>query len=190
MLKRLAGAAMFVGILFGAAGALFAQNLPITGELDKTNWSLPKTGLTAFLPPAAQDSAEVTADKVAYAVRDLKQGLVSDGGQFLFNKSGALYQVAVVRLYNLEPGNTAQTFREFVAATTDNYAKKLGQADRDDTKTAAGPADSSLAYATIVWKANSRRAVGPTLKIEISFFSSGTFIFYAETCTNTAVAAK
>jgi hypothetical protein len=189
MLKRPAVLSMSALFLLGAAATLFAQTLPVSGALDKTDWSLKKTGLVAFLPAAAQDSAEVTADQVAWAVTDLKRGLLSDGGRLFFNQAGALYRVSVVRIYNLEAENTAQTFKDFIASTADGYVKKLGKADKDESKTIPG-AGSELSYGTLVWEADSRRAVAPTLKIEITFFASGTFVFYTEACTNTAVSAK
>jgi hypothetical protein len=179
----LAALALF---LLGAQASLFAQTVPVSGALDKTDWGLKKQGLVALLPAAAQDSAEVTADGVSWAARNWKQGLLSDGGRLSFNKAGALYRVSIVRMYNLEEGNTAQVFRDFVAAVTAGYVKKLGKPARDDAKTMAGPSDE-LDYGTVAWPADAKRAVAPALDIVITFFASGNFVYYTETCANTAI---
>ncbi|MBN2351406.1 MAG: hypothetical protein JXD23_02480 [Spirochaetales bacterium] len=179
-----AGIAIF---LFVWTPSLFAQSLPVSGALDKTDWSLKKDDSLGLLLEAGRTSAEVAADGVSWTIKDFQRGLFLDGGRLTFNEAGALYRVSFVRMYNLEEGNTAETFRDFIAATADGYVKKLGKAGMDETKTVPG-AESGFGYAALVWRADPGRAVAPELKIEIVFFAAGTFVYFTETCTNTAVA--
>jgi hypothetical protein len=189
MQRKLAIGAAFAVLLCGTAVSLSAQTLPRSGELEKTDWSLKKEGLVAFLPAAAQAGAEVTAEKVAYAEVDLKKGLMSDGGQLLFTKSGALYRVEFVKIFNLEKENTVKTLQDTVAAVVDQYVNKLGKPDQDDSKSAEGK-DSKVVLGSVVWLASAKRAVGPGLRFEVRFIASGNLVFLNEACTNTAVAPK
>ncbi len=171
----------FTALALVVTPPLSAQALPGSGELDKTDWSMTKDDVAASLSARVKATAVITAEKISYTTTDFTQGLMNDGAQYLFTKTGTFQEAAFLRTFNLEKEKTAQFFKDFATVTIEQYIKKLGRPDVDTTKTVASN-DAPFTVGVAAWSATARRPY----RLEIRIMASGTLVFYTESCTHGA----